>query len=505
MINTLLPTLLFFLTFVLLIAPDVAADETSVSIGNRLDTNWEADGPTRVDDWLNVYIQGNPWLVQLRLRSSQLSGEKDGVAQTVELDQRRITLHGSDLSLTAGTFYETIGRGLIFRAFEQRFVTLARSDRVFNLDRDVDGVRLKTSRSHFDLVAFAGRPRITPPNGDPTGGGSFGTDDCRLGERCDEAQAVSGDAYFLDRTISLGAAVLGTNARRIDRDVPFRETLRTARGSFQSEWSSAYLEVADLRRKETYGRGIFGELTVQKIGWGGSLEYKNYRDFFFLYQDLPTLVRTHSSVLLNTATHVQKPQGEEGVQLELVRAYSPWSVTTTNFTVAWNKELLGSNFRYREAYIEHSHEGDPLTWTVFGDWADDSFEGNNNRWTAGFAIENHIGGGEVSGIMDLEIQRVDPEELGRPNPNFTNGFAQTGVSKAGVGTFALRYQWTDREQSFPDQKVNWLSGTASAELGQGVSLFVFGGARPAGLVCSGGFCFFTPEFEGIEARLLSAF
>ena len=43
------------------------------------------------------------------------------------------------------------------------------------------------------------------------------------------------------------------------------------------------------------------------------------------------------------------------------------------------------------------------------------------------------------------------------------------------------------------------------EIDGGNNLFLFGGARPAGLVCSGGFCFFAAEFEGVEARLLSSF
>ena len=47
------------------------------------------------------------------------------------------------IEVWAGNYYQTLGNGLILRALEQRFVTLNRVDRAFNLDRNLDGVRVR--------------------------------------------------------------------------------------------------------------------------------------------------------------------------------------------------------------------------------------------------------------------------------------------------------------------------------------------------------------------------
>jgi len=181
--------------------------------------------------------------------------------------------------------------------------------------------------------------------------------------------------------------------------------------------------------------------------------------------------------------------------------------TTLNLSGAWTEELFGrpENIRYREVYLEHSHLGNVWDWLVFADWAEDRRQdpatGDKNRWTGGVNFEYLFPPESVYSILtDLELQAVETmdEEM------FTNGFTQIGASKAGRGTLALRYQWTTRENEFGD-RTEWLAGIFDLQFARAHSLFIFAGARPGGLLCSGGFCTFTPEFEGVEFRLLSVF
>jgi hypothetical protein len=495
--------ILAFLAFTtILLLPLTAQAQVNVSVGNRLEASWdEPTEATRVDDWLNTFFSGSSWEVAARLRVAQAIGSD--TPDSVSLDQRSFSLHGGGLEVTAGTFYEQIGRGLIFRAFEQRFVSVGRTSRAFNVDRDVDGVRVGASIPWLEFVAFSGKPTITPPNGVLSGGGPL------VGQKVDVVQTISGNIYALDNALQLGGSVLGAERTSIQApsdDKPPTQTLRSARGKFQTPWGTFYTEWGDKRwhgRDRPYGRGLYSELSLNGGMWAGSLEYKNYQDFSFIYQDLPTLVRTQQSVLLNRVTHVQKPQDEEGFQLEIVRAPTPWVNTTLNVSGSWNEELLGRavNFRYREAYLEHRNEGNIWDWLVFADWAEDTFNGDKNRWTGGVNFQYLFPPESIHAVLtDLELQSVETDD----GETFTNAFTQIGASRAGRATVSLQYQWTTRKNDFGD-RTEWLAGTFDLQFARAHSVFIFAGARPAGLLCSGGFCTFTPEFEGVEVRLLSAF
>ncbi|NNF07745.1 MAG: hypothetical protein HKN21_13360, partial [Candidatus Eisenbacteria bacterium] len=172
--------------------------------------------------------------------------------------------------------------------------------------------------------------------------------------------------------------------------------------------------------------------------------------------------------------------------------------TTANLTGAWST-FFGNTFRFRELFAEHRFDGQVVDAGVFADWAEDDFSGDKNRWAVGLSTEIHSDAHSV--FVDGEWQRIDPEGT---EANFSNAFLQTGYSRAGILSAALRFQWTTRPSIFGD-RTQWLGGTLNVQANDNHSVFVFAGARPPGLVCSGGFCFFAPEFEGLELRLLTTF
>jgi len=504
------PVFALVLAVLLLLLPGSAlhpgaseAAPLSLALSSRLDLNHDAPSElNRVDAWFDGFAEGGWWLAHARLR---VIGESDTESKVATLDQRSLTLDAGAVEATGGTFYAIVGRGLVFRAHEQRFASLARTSRALNLDRDVDGVRAIISTEALDFLAFAGKPTLTPANG------SRQTANPLFGERVDPVRVLSADVNLLEGHFQAGGALVEAERRSLQRGnaPPPDQTLRSIRGGYRNRWLSTYVEWADLRwhgsTKEP-GRGLYAQSVLTTRGWGISFEVKDYERFSFPYHDLPTLVRTHSSVLLNASTHVQKPQQERGFQTELVRAHSPWVTTTANVSAAWNDDLFGRDYRYWEIFLEHRHEGDAWTWGLFGDWAEDTFTGDDNRWTGGASAERHLADGRHSIFSDLELQRVEltPIIEGEALAPVTNGFVQVGLSRAGLGSLALNHQWTSR-QDFEDFRTRWWSGTFTLQLGREFNLSLFAGSRPGGLICSGGFCSFTPEFEGVEARVLSAF
>ena len=340
---------------------------------NRLEAEWnEPTSDTSLDDWFDARAEEDRWGVHVRLRSQHATA---ATRDSVGIEQRSLTLRTDPVTITAGNFYQTLGRGFLLRAYENRFVNLGRSDRSFSLDRDIDGVRVESELGNFEFTALSGRPRLTV-----TSGGSATPE---TGARVDLLQGLNAKGYLPGDYAWVGVSVLGLERRSLVRgDDPVPEqTMRGVRGGANTDAASLYLEWADIRwATELVGikdsRALYGEVTASHGDFGVSLEFKNYNNFSSLYSEPPTLVRTHSSVLLNAATHVLKPT-EEGVQVELLHTPNARYTTTANFTGAWS-EFFGNTFRFRELFAEHRFDGKAIDASVFADWAEDEFSGDRN-------------------------------------------------------------------------------------------------------------------------------
>jgi len=474
-------------------APVAQAEDVRLGFSNRFEGAWSRpDKESGVSDWLDARAFGKRWNAHVRLRVRLAT---EALGDSVGLEQRDITFGTRHLEVTGGTYYETIGRGLLLRAYENRFVTLSRVSRAFSLDRDIDGVRMRARTSFLDVVAISGRPRITPVNG---GGASR-----ESGQRIDLLQTISGDARFLDQAVSLGGAVMRADRKVLarQRDPNPRQMLRSVRGSGMWRAFTGYAEWADIRwESETpglpYGRALYGEVTAAVGGLGASLEYKDYDSYSFPYAEPPTLVRTQQSILLNASTHVLKPT-ESGFQFEGLYSSGLEHTATLNLSRATSR-FGRREFDFSEVYLEERYEGNPLLGFVFGDWAEDEFTGDKNRWTLGGSGSLEIVR-DYSLFTDLEFQVIDPSG---DNEDFNNGVAQMGAQRAGLWSLALTYRWTSAD-SF-GERTNWFSGFLALTLSDVHQISIFAGTRAPGLVCSGGFCFDAPEFDGVEVRLLSA-
>ena len=119
-----------------------------------------------------------------------------------------------------------------------------------------------------------------------------------------------------------------------------------------------------------------------------------------------------------------------------------------------------------------------------------------DQWTAALELEKFVGG-DKSFILDLELQAVD---TGRSE--HTNQLLQLAASRSGLLTMALTTEHSTRRGL---EKRDWYSANLDLRLSQAHDLTLWYGSRPAGIVCSGGFCFFSEAFEGLEARLMSRF
>lgn len=481
-----------------------------VSGSARTDFNWLRkaplssfgieDGATNLEGWFDFRGQSDKWDAAVRLRIHESAGISDDPPRE-EIDRRHIAYRAQDLEITAGHFYTTFGNGLVLRTIEQRFVTLNRSDRAFNLDRNIDGVMVKVSLPEVEGTVISGRPGRTGLSQNVVGGAADSrSDDLLQGVDLNftKFDQVSAGVSFIRAELADPQGGSNYEGREEEDLVSYRigGNLDAVSGEF--EYAEARPTGA-LRDELFVGRGIaryfrlesgFGDLAV-------SLEGKSYRNFdFYPYNQPPTGVRTHESVLLNRATHVLLSDDERGIQLEALYVPEPFTSFVFNVATADDSEY-SSERKFREVFASGRTEMKELgAGRLALGWSRDRIKFIENRYTAALELERFLND-EDSVILDLEIQAAE-SLFG----DTTIQLAQISVSRAGLGTFSLTGEHSnDRTKS----KRDWLFAALDLSLSDSVDLTLGYGSRPAGLVCSGGFCFVSPEFDGAEFRLLSRF
>ena len=150
-------------------------------------------------------------------------------------------------------------------------------------------------------------------------------------------------------------------------------------------------------------------------------------------------------------------------------------------------------------YLEGRTERDDLGAARLAlDWARDEIRTVENRWTAALEVEGFLDSRNTV-VMDLELQAEETAFA-----EVTRQLLQVGFSHAGRWTVTVTVTGERSNDRFLSKR-NWLFAAADVRLSSRHDLTVGYGSRPAGIVCSGGFCFEAPEFDGAEVRLLSRF
>jgi len=456
------------------------------------------DGATNLEGWFDLRAFSRSWDASARLRVHQSQGVTDDPS-SADVDRRHLAFRAPRFEVLGGDYYLTLGNGLLLRAIEQRFVTLDRVDRAFNLDRRLDGVRITADAGPVRGVLLSGNPTRTGFAGSPVGGAEEKeTDDLLQG----------GEVTVYPRPfLGLGFDYLSAEITSPDENWVGRahQDLASYRVEATSAQLSGRFEYAEIRPGAEIadafvfdlGVGRYARVEAAAGNAGVSLEWKSYRRFQnFRYHQPPTLVRTQESVLLNRATHLVNLEDERGIQVEATWSPGEYTEVIGNVATADDSEDSPVN-RFREVFGEIRSEIEGLgAGRLDLDWARDGREGVANRWTAALELERFVTE-TWSVILDAEGQRVDAD-FG----DHHNLLGQVGVSRAGRWTATVSIEHTTDPIAL---KENFAFASLDLRLNPDFDLTLGYGSRPAGTVCSGGFCFYSPEFEGAEFRLLTWF
>jgi hypothetical protein len=463
--------------FIVFIPPAVAQiGPGQFHVANRLVSANEKDSSeVTVNNWLDVDYRYSGWTAGIRVEIHQ---PKNAMVYNDGVTQRYLEYQHDWLKVRAGHFYERLGRGVVFHAFEIQSQTLDRVQRNVAIDRNLDGVNAKVSLTNLEITGIWGTPRqmLSSRRGDPLGGGEiklrpftswmFGGTYLRM-----DTQDFLRRAYDLN----LYSFQTGLNAGAIDL---FAELAR--KSSSQTQY-------------EKNGEAVYVSANFSGDWLGVSAEFKRYENFAQPFNNPPALVKTHSFTLLNRHTHTLNANDEMGYQLESYVSPSP--ATTLTFHASGADNLARERRRrFREFFVESRNEwSGKLTSRVLIDQSEDRAIGDLRRRTAAAEIDFLLDE-KNSILIDGQTQQVKHNLRGK----YWNHLALLSFSRSPWLTLSLQSDWTTDRFS-PRQ--NWVNSLAALKFAEKIDVWLTYGARPAGLLCSGGICIYVPEFKGAELRI----
>lgn len=443
-----------------------------------------AETDREINNWLDVGYKYSYWRAGLRM---EFHDPRNPDVYNDKITQRYVMFKKDWLRIRAGNFYERLGRGLVFHAFEIQSQTLNRTDENVAIDRNIDGGNIKLSFDNVDVTGIWGRPlkMFSSDRGYALGGGEV---------RFRPFSALLLGGTFLRFSDDFLPDVAGLE-RKIDLE------LSSLQVGLNLGSIDLYTEISQKKSTDEpaipNGNAVYAAASYSGDSFGLSAEFKRYEQFNTDFNNPPALVKTHSFALLNRHTHSLNPKDEIGYQFESYFSPNPGATFTLHASGADNLEN-DERQRFREYFFESRNEwGEQAISRVLLDYSKDRGLGDLNRWTLASEVD-YLLNDRNSLIFDAQLQNIDNEN--NVDGKYWNMLGLLAFSRSPFMTLSARYEHTTKARSEKSTKSNWFSATLNLKVGQHHDIILTAGSRPGGLVCSGGICFQVPEFEGLELR-----
>jgi len=440
--------------------------------------------------------------------------------QVVHVSQKHLRWSQGPVELAAGNYYAILGRGITLRAFDLPGVILESGQyrRRYSPSRDLEGGMATWAGSRAEAKALMGRPVFSdiPPA-------------VRAGNPLRDLPRR--DSWLLGGEVSLrptsriktGVTAVIHHAGSIDSTrtwsgfLEFDVTPAIEASGLPEAYATVYAEFAGLNDVHVDGSALYISANAGISNLGLSLEYKDYEKFAFSFNDPPSLVREHSAVLLNRATHALIADAEKGYQAEATYSIFGLGTLTANVSKGENELAPGFTTTFNERYfgvdvdLPSDDGGHAISTNLFVDWGKNELKGIREHRIAGAGIESITPGGSVAGL-DFQVRRA--ARMPRTEPAFRDVFTQVSFQHpSGVGAALILDRTNDPfevdDGATPDRVEtgtrSWLSINLNVAFLDRYEAFVFAGRRRGGAACTSGTCYLVLPFNGLEMRLKTYF
>lgn len=413
------------------------------------------------------------------------------------ISQYKLSYKNKWVSLDAGHIYSSLGRGLLMRNYEipsSIFESLGYRAR-YGFYKDMHGFSAKFKSKYINVKLLRGNTLTVdlPPTLD----------------------------YDERRTDLVGGGEIDGSYKNQTLGLIY---MRHLNGGNKSNYASVYYNgniknfnlygelakrvdsvesISSFSDNEAYGGYLGLNYSINALGI--SLEYKKYQNFLIGngVNDPPTLVKEHSSKLLNRNTHVPLLLNEEGYQAEVFYLFENGNMITLNHAFSKN-ELATNSFIFREYYADISvYLSERISSKAFIDFSIDPLSNEQERYTGGIELDvEHL---KLGSIVDFELQYIKRET--NVKSDITNVLVSYTLSKSGKFSASALLELSNDPFLLADgqKSISYPSASATYHFGRKNKLTVFYGKRRGGPACSSGVCYDVLDFEGVEIRFISRF
>ncbi len=432
--------------------------------------------------------------------------------EVYQITQKYARWNHGGARIEVGNYYAILGRGLTLRAFELPGVVL--ESQLYRLRyspaQDLEGAIAAWAGNRIEAKALIGRPAI----GDIPPGAKSGNPPRNIARREDW---ISGAELAVRPFSNLK---IGGTSVHINPSGPQAENNWAWSGFGELDFTdflsnaglygSVYTEYAR-RESGIDGHGFYLSGNIGGSRLGLSAEYKSYDNMSFRFNDPPSLIREHTSFLLNKSTHVLLLINEQGFQIE--GTYTQPNLGTFTANVSHARNDLGPTVQtfFEERHLSFDLENlDHLSATFFFNWGRDDLDGLDSRRTGGVIFETTTATGQTLGL-DLQYQNAS-RPFGEPNTFNDKYGAISWQHPRGFGA-AIVIDHTsdpfevDRPETFDIEtgtRTFW-SLNLNARVGTHYDAILFVGERRGGTACTSGTCYQVLPFQGVEMRLNTYF
>ncbi|MDQ7798136.1 MAG: DUF6029 family protein [Candidatus Edwardsbacteria bacterium] len=413
------------------------------------------------------------------------------------ISKRYLQLRTEDLSARAGTYYATLGRGLVLNCANEQAA---------KIDRYLDGALVSASLEDLgDARLLFGRIRENTVELD-TSKTYFGTEikmtrfafiTPGLTYLRANAAGPALDPSFGKPADEQYSGILGGTFGPVDLYGEYAGRRTYGRLSPSAGWVGI---------EDVNGHAFYGSLTAAYTGLGVAMDFKKYQDFDAAINAPPSCNR--EGRLLNNG------QDEYGFQADLTA--TPWMAWEFRGNYSWARtgeargELITSDGqvypgtqKWQDVFVEGRWEArediilnaegrqrqeDNLQPDIIRKEYMGASAGVVWKYEGSRTLSVKAGGNRYRNIYDVEKLYYDEvlAELGWVPLGWLNVFATADLADKPIA-------------EYDDQK-SWGEAGCTIDFDQGrQQLKVSAGRTKGGLVCSGGFCRWEPAFKGFKA------
>ncbi|GJM43795.1 MAG: hypothetical protein DHS20C21_06370 [Gemmatimonadota bacterium] len=410
--------------------------------------------------------------------------DEPGRIDRTEVTKRLFTVNTDSFRAEVGDVSHTFGRGLMLSVFE---------DEALNFDTRLEGFRGRVDHERGSATVIAGSAE----------GNRF------------RGVFVEPDARG---PVRAGAGFVEAWGGESNTDVFPREQHAGAFAEVAAGPANFYGEYVERRFPGLEGAGAFGTpgrgaFAAADITLGSATASVEVRDFFrfeHAYNDPPTTLRQHTWTSLNRVNgQVLADIPDDDVLGVLASAEYAYDFFTT-FQGSWSRLDRGDNDDdFFEVYGEAK-----------GNWREKVFvtaAASESELSFGTLFEERIGGfGEVVyefndrnslsvGVEWSEIQESSrvTREFEFPH-EFSERIWYASWGRSPWLNLTFTYEDTTEEDPAEDRD-EWYTLFAEIAVAENHDLNVSFGSEKGGWKCTGGVCFFEPEFEGLKVKWVARF